>query len=62
MKSMLMSSQGLEATKKKSVKAFMKVILAHMTSSKFCDLMDIPTHLGLIKVLLEYFKGLLITM
>jgi len=44
---------------KRIVKALVEVALGHMTCSTPCDhLVDIPTHLGPIEVLLEYFKGL----
>jgi len=37
----------------------MKMTLSHVTSVVSCDhLMNIPTHLGLIKMLLEYLKDL----
>jgi len=58
MKSMLMSSQGLVGTKR-SVKALMKVTLSYVINvASYDHLMNVPTNLGPIKILLDYLKGL----
>jgi len=42
-----------------SLNALMEMTLSHVATSTPCDyLMDIPTHIRLIKMLLEYLKGL----
>ena len=44
---------------KRSVKALVEVTLVHVTcSTPYDHLVNVFTHLGLIKVLLEYLKGL----
>ena len=59
MKSILMSSQGLVGTEKRSVEALIKVTFSHVINVASCNhLMNIHTHLGPIKMLLEYLKGL----